>query len=371
MSLSRAGLAFVLAALASCAQGDAEPAPPDDESRAGSAGRPAGGAPALADGGAVGDGGALADGGPAAGAGGTSATPPSGVEPSDGGAAPALVACLDFTQPVAVGSIDLAELDQLSGLVASRAQPGVLFAHEDSTGAPIVYGLDTSGRTLLALTLEGAPNTDWEDIAVGPGPDGSSQLFIGDIGDNAVRTGGTPRAEIQVLRFPEPELATSAAFAERSLANVDVLRLRYPEGVHESETLMVHPLTGDLFIVTRSTTGDSRVYRAPASTPVDTPTVLEEIARVAFAPSGQGALATAGDISPNGDRVLLRTYTDVYVWPLAAGTSLDAAFRLEPRVIPWAVEPQGEGVGFTADGTAWLAAGELSSNIYRAEATCP
>ena len=364
MSFSRAPLALALAALASCTSDSAGRAPLG-QTTGGAAGRPAGGAPALA------DGGALTDGGHAAGAGGTTATA-SDAEPPEGDAAtPAVEPCLDFTEPVAVAAIDLAELDQLSGLVASRSQPGVLFAHEDSTGAPIVYGLDASGRALLALTLEGAPNTDWEDIAVGPGPDGSNQLFIGDIGDNPVRTGGAPRAEIQVLRFPEPPLSPSAAFAERSLTDVDVLRFTYPEGVHESETLMVQPRTGDLFIVTRSTTGDSRVYRAPATTPVDTPTVLEEVARVAFAPSGQGALATAGDISPSGDRILLRTYTDIYLWPVAPGTPLEAAFRLEPRVIPWAVEPQGEALTFTADGNAWLAAGEQSPNIYRADPTCP
>jgi len=363
--MSNHRVAFAFALLASCA-GEDTGLPPPGQSTGGAAGAAAAGAPALTDGGAV------ADGGPVAGSGGTVATPPSGVEAPDAGdAASAVAPCLEFTEPVAVAALDLAELDQLSGLVASRTQPGVLFGHEDSTGAPIVYGLDASGRALLALTLDGAPNTDWEDIAVGPGPDGASQLFIGDIGDNPVRTGGTPRAEIQVLRLPEPRLAAGDAFAERTLAAVDVLRFTYPEGVHEAETLLVHPQTGDLFIVTRSTTGDSRVYRAPASTPVDTPTVLEEVARVAFDPSGQGALATAGDISPSGDRVLLRTYTTVYLWPVAAGAPLEAAFEREPRVFPWAIEPQGEALTFTADGRAWLAAGEQSPTIYRADGTCP
>jgi hypothetical protein len=355
MSVCRAALVG-LGVLAHCGCGGAEPA----GGRGGAAGAPS--TPATSDAGPGASGAAAAD----------AAPPPEPAPPDAGGAAsPAALPCLDFAEPVVVGSIELAELDQLSGLVASRAQPGVLFAHEDSTGAPLVYGLDVSGRALLALTLEGAPSSDWEDIAVGPGPDGSSQLFIGDIGDNAVRSGGAPRSEIQVLRFPEPELRSGDAFVTRTLADVDVLRFTYPEGVHESETLMVHPRTGDILIITRSTTGDSRVYRAPASTPVDTPTPLEEIARLAFAPSGQGALATAGDISPNGDRILVRTYTDVYVWPAAEGTPLEAVFRLAPRVTPWALEPQGEGLSFTADGRAWLAAGEQSPNIYRAEPRCP
>jgi hypothetical protein len=281
-----------------------------------------------------------------------------------------LIPCLEFSEPVVVGAIDRIDLDQLSGLVASRARDGVLFAHEDSTGSPIIYALDATGHGLATFTLAGAPNTDWEDIAIGPGPDGVTDLFIADIGDNPVRTGGAARAEIAVIRLPEPAVTLGQSFAEAALSDFDVLRFTYPGGVHEAEALMVHPRTGELLIVTRSSSGDSRVYRAPASTPPDTPTVLEEIAQIAFDPNGQGALATAGDISPTGDRVLVRTYTNVYLWPVPPGATLDAAFRGPPQIIPWAVEPQGEAISFTADGRAWLAAGEQSPSIYRSEQAC-
>ena len=33
--------------------------------------------------------------------------------------------------------------------------------------------------------MTGAMAVDWEDIALGPGPDGRDDLFVGDIGDNA------------------------------------------------------------------------------------------------------------------------------------------------------------------------------------------
>ena len=43
---------------------------------------------------------------------------------------------------------------------------------------------------------------DWEDIAVGPGPEpGVSYVYIGDIGDNL-----RLRSTISLLRFPEPDL---------------------------------------------------------------------------------------------------------------------------------------------------------------------
>jgi hypothetical protein len=292
--------------------------------------------------------------------------------PSDASAvdaASARLGCLEFSEPVPVGSIEAPELDQLSGLVASRTQDGVLFAHEDSTGAPLLYALDTRGRTLAVFTLSGAPNDDWEDIAIGPGPAGPS-LFIADIGDNAVRNNGTPRGELQVIRLPEPSVALDGSSGERALSEVEVLRLSYPVGAHDAETLMVHPITGELVIVTRSAVGDSRIFRAPGSIPAGTPTLLEEIGRLAFDSSGQGANATAGDISPTGDRVLLRTYTRVYIWPATPGMALDAVFGRTPVTRDWAVEPQGEGITFSMDGRAWLAAGEREPTIYRADANC-
>jgi hypothetical protein len=180
-----------------------------------------------------------------------------------------------------------------------------------------------------------------------------------------------PRAELAVIRLPEPEVAVDQAFVEQTLSSFDVLRFTYPSGEHDAETLMVHPGTGDLLIVTRSAVGDSHVYRAPGSTPPDTATVLEEIGRIAFDSSGQGAPATGGDISPAGDRVLIRTYADVYLWAAPPGLALDAVFRGTPAILPWAVEPQGEAISFVADGHAWLSGSEQSQTIYRSDEACP
>ena len=304
--------------------------------------------------------------------GGTAEADAASSEPRDASTAraSALGSCLEFSEPVSVGSIELPELDQLSGLVASRTPDGVLFAHEDSTGEPLLYALDTAGRTLAVFTLSGAPHIDWEDIAIGPGPTGPS-LYIADIGDNALRTNGTPRDELQVIRLPEPRVALDGSTGEQNLSELEVLRLSYPDGAHDAETLLVHPVTGELVIVTRSSVGDSRVFRASGSTLPDTPTQLEAIGHIAFDPSGQGANATGGDISPTGDRIVLRTYTRVYMWPVAPGMALDAVFELTPVTRDWAVEPQGEGITFSSDGRAWLAAGEQEPTFYRADANCP
>ncbi len=51
--------------------------------------------------------------------------------------------------------------------------------------------------------MDGASCVDYEDISIGPGPNGSSypHLYIGDVGNN-----GMDRDTLQIYRFPEPDL---------------------------------------------------------------------------------------------------------------------------------------------------------------------
>ena len=93
--------------------------------------------------------------------------------------------------------------------------------------------------------LAGVTAVDWEDAAVGP-CDAGICLFIGDIGDNAVK-----RQDYRLLKVPEPELpavvgATVGAPHER----VDFY---YADGKsYNCETLMLHPETGDAYLVIKA-----------------------------------------------------------------------------------------------------------------------
>ena len=95
-------------------------------------------------------------------------------------------------------------LNAVSGLAASRAHDGVMWAHNDSGGAASVYGIGADGTDLGTWTLTGATNRDWEDMAIGAGPDGPGDfLYLADIGDNL-----RARTEIVVYRVPEPDPTT-------------------------------------------------------------------------------------------------------------------------------------------------------------------
>ena len=41
------------------------------------------------------------------------------------------------------------------------------------------------GSTIAVFTIRDASNCDWEDITLGPGPEGHTYIYIGDVGGNS------------------------------------------------------------------------------------------------------------------------------------------------------------------------------------------
>ena len=278
--------------------------------------------------------------------------------------------CLDFATPIKIGEIESDELSGgPSGIVASRAHAGVLYAELDLGAPPVIFAMTSAGAALGSYALSGAKSTDWEDLAIGPGPGGDTYLYIADIGDNAARTGGTPRSEIQVYRVKEPDISLTQAPSERTLDGVETLRFVYPDAAHDAETLAIDPVSGDLLIVSKEEDGTAVVFRAPGNTAAEMPTELEQVVEIELGMAGEDGQASAGDISPNGDRFLVRTYTKILIWPRAATHA--ATFSATPHSQLWDTEPQGEGVSFSADGSAWVSMGERSSAIYESKESCP
>jgi hypothetical protein len=271
----------------------------------------------------------------------TPATPPepaaSTSAPPDRPAAPPRPALCAATTGVITGRVRSGAATELSGLVFGRAAPGVLWTHNDSGDVPRLLAVRTSGLVLGVPTVTGAAATDWEDIAAGPGPGGSAPLlYVGDIGDNAER-----RASIDVFRVPEPAPdATATAPAAR-------LRLRYPDGAHDAEALLVDPRRPELLIVTKGITG-GRVYRARSDRPAGSLTTLRA------GPAVPLALVTGGDVSADGRTVVLRTYTGLTVWTRRGAEPLTRTLRRPASCTITGLlrEGQGEAVALTPGGSA-------------------
>jgi hypothetical protein len=265
--------------------------------------------------------------------------------------------CPDFTHPRRVGQIDDPRLTELSGLAASRRNRNVLWVHNDSGAGATVYAVRTDGALLATLHLAGAEATDWEDIAVGPGPvEGTSYLYVGDVGDN-----DEVRPEVTVWRVVEPAVDATAVPVEDTLTDVERIDLVYPDVPHNAEALLVDSRTADVLTVTKTVRDITQVFVAPG--PVhEGRTTLRRVGPAPDVPSEIGTMhqVTGGDVSPDGRRVVLRTYGGAFVWERSAGQSIGDALGDPPCPGPVGFETQGEAIGWTADGSGYLTASEGS-----------
>ena len=109
--------------------------------------------------------------------------------------------CPKFLAGHKVGTVQSALIGEASGLAASRKNPGVLWVHNDD-GPACVYAMTAEGKHLGVYNLEGAKMRDWEDIAIGPGPEPNvDYIYVGAIGDN-----NSKHKSIKIYRVPEPNV---------------------------------------------------------------------------------------------------------------------------------------------------------------------
>lgn len=249
-----------------------------------------------------------------------------------------------YSQPKAVAKLENKAIDEASGLVVSWNDPNLLFTHNDSGGDPVIYMLDSLGKDRGTIILEGVKNRDWEDIAIGPGKNSTqSYVYVGEIGDNIGRY-----EHISVLRFPEP------VNRQRELrVTPEEIQLKYPDGAKDAETLMIDPLSGDMFILTKRDSSNT-LYTVKEENlwNQSTTVILEKVMKLPI------TMSVAGDISKDGRHIVIKNYWVIYYWERKEGESVPEALSRDPILLPYTPEPQGEAVAFFPNGRGYFTLSE-------------
>lgn len=254
--------------------------------------------------------------------------------------------------PAQVAGIVRAEGRETSGIAASWRNPGVFWIHDDGEQNEFV-AINAAGQVLGTFTLSGASGLDVEDIAVGPGPvSGASYVYLGDIGDN-----NADRPTVAVIRIREPQVDPAGGDQSQTVfANqYEVISLTLPSGPVDAEALMVDPLSGDLYVLSKEG-GTSRLFLAPAASLVGGATVaMTHVASVDF------GRPSAADISPTGREILVRDEDRARLFLRGDGQTIAQAMVSTPLVVPVVGtpdEPNGEGIAFDADGNNYYTISE-------------
>lgn len=258
-------------------------------------------------------------------------------------------------------------LNESSGLAVSLRQPGLFWTLNDSSGEPCVYAIDDTGATRGKIRLPGAVNFDWEDIASAPAEDGTPHLYIADIGDNL-----GVRPTVTVYEIPEPSLPKDAGREEMS-AEPKVWHVKYPDGRHNAETLLVHPRTHRIYIITKREDGHSALYLLPEKLVSGVPGVLQKLTDLEFPPRQRlgkrpmdASQTTGGAFSQDGRRIAISTYSAIHEWTLKADDKPEDILIKESRLIEVPLTSQMEAVCYDRDSsTLWFTSERLPTPLWR------
>jgi hypothetical protein len=245
-----------------------------------------------------------------------------------------------FMPGVSLAELTDPKLGEVSGIAASAYNSGYLWTQNDSGNSPQIFLIDKNLNIKLTCTLKGVMNRDWEDIAVGPGPDPKkSYVYVADIGDNL---GMFPTKFI--YRFEEPVL--DSAIKQVIIKDFKRIVFRLPGGeVKDSETMLLEPGTRNLYILSKE--DSAHLYEiAFAFTNSDSnkDTVIARDLGTYNLP-----VLVAGAVSDDGGEILIKNYRRILYWRNPMHKPIAEVLREHPAQIPYAAEPQGEAITWAHD----------------------
>ncbi len=267
--------------------------------------------------------------------------------------------CAAWGAAVATGVVADATLEEISGVVPSQLNPGVLWVLEDRGGHPAVYAIGTDGTSLGTLTLDGVENLDFESLALTTCAEGWC-LWVGDTGDNT-----RSRPERSIHRIVEPNLLDGSTVLPQTLEPESFLFF-YVDVLEDVEGMVVDP-TGRPVLFSKDPDGLVRLYAVSTAKPgVAQPvTPLGELQIIDESDSAGGRLVTDASLWPDGRRLLLRTYDSVLELTLADG-GLDDIGAATVTELLGAEEEQGEGIGYDPAGAAFYQVSEgINPTIWK------
>ena len=254
-------------------------------------------------------------------------------------------------------------IKEASGIARDPRRDDLFWLHNDSKNETVLFGVDTTGVVLITARVPGVTNRDIEDIAIGR-CGSESCLYLGDIGDNRARY-----PTVRVHRIPLPDLpgtgsgnGVAIGGNDQVLTPLATWELDYPDGPRDAEGLVIDDSREQLSIITKGRRGEVVLFSVDLAEleQSDGSTItLRRIGRLMI-PIGGGIqqLVTAADLSPDGTSLAVRSYSSLYLLPWSGADHQDTAAVPFSAPLFAALEPQGEGVAWGAEGEVMYLASE-------------
>ncbi|KQY56821.1 hypothetical protein [Nocardioides sp. Root140] len=235
-------------------------------------------------------------------------------------------------RPDVVCSFKDPAINESSGLVV---RPDTMITMNDSGDTARVFFIDPDDCS--TTSQRDYPGIAKDVEAIAPAADGEQAVWVADIGDNRAS-----RHDLAVVRVPFDGSST------------DRHEVSWQGGPEDAETLMVHPVTGRLYAVTKGVLG-GQVLEAPATLGPG---------RNVFKPVGEtSGLITDGAFFPDGLHFVLRNYGKAYVYDTATMSEI-GDFELPSQ-------QQGEGLAVGPDDRIYLSSEGVHAKVLRVDVPRP
>lgn len=229
-------------------------------------------------------------------------------------------------------------LVESSGMSHSRREADLLWVVNDGGHPAVLFAVRTDGHDQGQVAVEGAVNTDWEDLA-GFEHAGRPYILIADVGDNrAVRNNS------RIYIVAEPARQTTGDFPARIVVAWQ-FDFRYEDGPRDCEGVGVDTRKGEILLITKRTV-PPQIYALPLRPPAGIEVTARRIGMIPHIPPPTppdliasprfGALQsqpTALDIRSDSGLAVVLTYKDAYLFPRQAGDVWETALARKPLVV--------------------------------------
>ncbi len=252
----------------------------------------------------------------------------------------------DFSAGKVVAELTSKKLEEASGMVASKANPGYFWIITDSDNDAEVFLVNEQMDIKLTCTLSGIANRDWEDVAISYDVETKKNyIYVAEIGDNSAKY-----LYKMLYRFEEPVKQDSALLTINP-EEIQQIVFRLPEGAKDTEAIMIDPLTHDLYILSKREM-PVHVYRLAFPQSMRDTLVAEPITTLPF------TLATAANFSEDGTELLIKNYDSVFYWSRDTTKTVSQMLAHRPKVLNYIPEPQGESIAWALDGSGYYTVSE-------------
>lgn len=250
-------------------------------------------------------------------------------------------------------------ITEASGLAVSPTDPAFLWIVNDSGGSAELHLVATDGCHRGSVTIEGATNRDWEDLAAFS-YGGKNYLLIADTGDNSSK-----RKFCTLYIVAEPSLPANGKSISGKNPIAWKIDFTYEDGPRDCEAVGVDVAAEKIILINKRTEIPSvyELHLHPKKNPIArkigaTETRAEGLAAsVAF-----GNQPTGMDISADGMMAAVVTYYGVFVFKRDKEGSWAEAFSRKPEALGTHGLQQAESVAFARDGKYIFAVSEKANS---------